>query len=36
MKALFYGDDLQVLRDAIATESADLIYLDSPFKSNTT
>ncbi len=31
MRALYYGDILQVLRDSIATESVDLIYLDSPF-----
>ena len=31
MKALYYGDNLQVLRDSIATESVDLIYLDPPF-----
>ena len=36
MKALYYGDNLQVLRDSIATESVDLIYLDSPFNSNAT
>ncbi len=34
MKALYYGDNLQVLRDSIATESVDLIYLDPPFNSN--
>ena len=33
MKALYYGDNLQVLRDSIATESVDLIYLDPPFMS---
>jgi len=27
---LYYGDNLQVLRDSIATESVDLIYLDPP------
>ena len=27
MKALYYGDNLQVLRDRLATESVDLIYL---------
>jgi len=27
---LNYGDDLQVLRDHIAKESVDLIYLDPP------
>ncbi len=36
MKALYYGDNLQVLRDSIATESVDLIYLDLPFNSNAT
>jgi 16S rRNA G966 N2-methylase RsmD len=34
MKALYYGDNLQVLRDNIATESVDLIYLDPLFNSN--
>ncbi len=36
MKALYYGDNLQVLRDSIATERVDLIYLDPPFNSNAT
>ncbi len=36
MKALSYGDNLQVLRDSIATESVDLIYLDPPFNSKAT
>jgi 16S rRNA G966 N2-methylase RsmD len=36
MKALYYGDNLQVLRDSIATESVDLIYLDPRFNSNAT
>lgn len=31
---LYYGDNLDVLRDRIATESVDLIYLDPPFNSN--
>jgi site-specific DNA-methyltransferase (adenine-specific) len=30
---LFYGDNLQVLRDSIADESVDLVYLDPPFNS---
>ena len=30
---LYYGDNLEVLRDYIATESVDLIYLDPPFNS---
>ena len=32
--ALYYGDNLAVLRESIATESVDLIYLDPPFNSN--
>ncbi len=36
MKALYYGDNLQGLRDSIATESVALIYLDPPFISNAT
>ena len=31
--ALYYGDNLHVLRDHIADESVDLIYLDPPFNS---
>ena len=31
---LFYGDNLEVLRESIATESVDLVYLDPPFNSN--
>jgi len=31
--ALYYGDNLDVLRDSIASESVDLIYLDPPFNS---
>lgn len=30
---LYYGDNLQVLRDFVATESIDLVYLDPPFNS---
>jgi DNA modification methylase len=33
---LYYGDNLEVLREHIATESVDLIYLDPPFNSNAT
>jgi site-specific DNA-methyltransferase (adenine-specific) len=33
---LFYGDNLAVLRESIATESVDLIYLDPPFNSQAT
>lgn len=32
--ALYYGDNLDVLRRHIADESIDLVYLDPPFKSN--
>lgn len=31
---LYYGDNLQVLREHVANESVDLIYLDPPFKSD--
>jgi DNA modification methylase len=32
--SLFYGDNLDVLRQHIADESVDLVYLDPPFNSN--
>ncbi len=32
--ALYYGDNLAVLRESIADETVDLIYLDPPFNSN--
>jgi site-specific DNA-methyltransferase (adenine-specific) len=32
--ALYYGDNLGILRDFIPDESVDLIYLDPPFNSN--
>ena len=31
---LFFGDNLDVLRDNFGDESVDLIYLDPPFNSN--
>ena len=34
MNKLFYGDNLNVLREHVASESVDLIYLDPPFNSN--
>lgn len=34
--ALYYGDNLEILRKYIADESVDLIYLDPPFNSNAT
>ena len=36
MNKLYYGDNLQVLRDSIGTESVDLVYLDPPFNSQAT
>lgn len=32
--ALYYGDNLQVMREHIADQSVDLVYLDPPFNSN--
>ncbi len=34
MNSLYYGDNLDILREHIASESVDLIYLDPPFNSN--
>ena len=34
MKRLYFGDNLQVLRESINSESVDLVYLDPPFNSN--
>jgi site-specific DNA-methyltransferase (adenine-specific) len=34
MNSLYYGDNLDILRAHIASDSADLIYLDPPFNSN--
>ena len=31
---LYYGDNLMVLREHVADESVDLVYLDPPFNSN--
>ena len=33
---LFFGDNLPILREHVADESVDLIYLDPPFNSNAT
>jgi site-specific DNA-methyltransferase (adenine-specific) len=33
-RTIYFGDNLQVLRDKIPDESFDLIYLDPPFNSN--
>ena len=32
MNCLYYGDNLDILREHIPEESVDLIYLDPPFK----
>lgn len=34
LNRLYYGDNLDVLRRQVATESVDLVYLDPPFNSN--
>ena len=34
--SLYFGDNLDILREHIANESVDLIYLDPPFNSNAT
>ena len=33
---LFNGDNLDMLRESVASESVDLVYLDPPFNSNAT
>ena len=33
---LYFGDNLGILREHVATENVDLIYLDPPFNSNAT
>ena len=33
---LYFGDNLDILRQHVAAESVDLIYLDPPFNSNAT
>ena len=34
MNSLYFGDNLNILREHIKDESVDLIYLDPPFNSN--
>jgi site-specific DNA-methyltransferase (adenine-specific) len=34
MNYLYFGDNLDVLRQHIKDDSVDLVYLDPPFKSN--
>ena len=36
LNKLYFGDNLPILREEIADESVDLIYLDPPFNSNAT
>ncbi len=36
VNALYYGDNFDVLRESIASESVDLIYLNPPFNSQAT
>lgn len=36
MNKLFFGDNLEVLREHVKDESVDLVYLDPPFNSNAT
>ena len=33
---LYFGDNLEILREYVAEESVDLIYLDPPFNSKAT
>ena len=33
---LYFGDNLDILREHVASDSIDLIYLDPPFNSNAT
>lgn len=36
VNSLYFGDNLKVLREHVADESVDLVYLDPPFNSNAT
>ena len=36
VNTLFYGDNLDILRDYVEDESVDLVYLDPPFNSSAT
>lgn len=36
MNTLYYGDNLEVLREYVPAASVDLVYLDPPFNSNAT
>jgi adenine specific DNA methylase Mod len=34
LRKLYFGDNLEILREQVADESVDLVYLDPPFNSN--
>jgi 16S rRNA G966 N2-methylase RsmD len=34
MGRLYYGDNLEILREHVKDETVDLVYLDPPFNSN--
>lgn len=36
IRRLYFGDNLEIMREHVATESVDLVYLDPPFNSNQT
>ena len=36
MNVLYYGDNLEILRNNIADQTVDLVYLDPPFNSKAT
>lgn len=35
-RALYFGDNLEIMRKHVSDESVDLVYLDPPFNSNQT
>ena len=35
-RKLFFGDNLEIMREHVESESVDLVYLDPPFNSNQT
>lgn len=36
IRKLYFGDNLEIMREHVANESVDLVYLDPPFNSNQT
>ena len=34
IRKLYFGDNLEIMREHVADESVDLVYLDPPFNSN--